>query len=52
MKFLAQLDPMTTAEQWNWVILAYGFTVVALATFTTSIAIRIRRARRRLSDEP
>lgn len=52
MMVLAQLDPMTTSEQWNWVILAYGFTVLALATFTTSIAIRLRRARRRLSDGP
>jgi hypothetical protein len=52
MRFLAQLDPMSTAEQWNWVILAYGFTVLVLAAFTTSIAIRLVRARRRLSDGP
>lgn len=42
---------MTTAEQWNWVLLAYGFTYVTLVLYVTSIAVRITRVRRRLGDE-
>lgn len=47
MMFLAQLDVMTSADQWNWVFLAYAFTIVALGTYATSIAVRLQRARKR-----
>ncbi|HSJ72469.1 MAG TPA: hypothetical protein VLA29_12575 [Acidimicrobiia bacterium] len=42
---------MRTAEQWNWVLLAYGFAYVTLVLYVTSIAVRITRVRRRLGDE-
>jgi hypothetical protein len=42
---------MTAAEQWNWVVLAYGFAEVALVTYVVSIALRIRRSKRRLGDQ-
>jgi len=35
--------------EWNWVLLAYGVTYGALVLFTTSIAIRITRTRKRLA---
>jgi hypothetical protein len=43
---------MNSTEQWNWVLLAYGFAYVTLVLFVTSIAVRITRARRRLGEEP
>ncbi len=42
---------MSAAEQWNWVLLAYGFAYVTLVLYVTSIAVRITRARRRVGDE-
>jgi hypothetical protein len=41
---------MTAAEQWNWVVLAYGFAELALVVYVVSIALRIRRAKQRLGD--
>ena len=43
---------MEPSVEWNWVLLAYGITYGALVLFTTSIAVRITRARRRLADHP
>lgn len=39
---------MPTAEQWNWVMLAYGVTYFALVAYGASIAMRITKARKRL----
>ena len=50
MMLIAQIDPMSVAEQWNWVLLAYGFTFLALVAYTSSVAIRLSRSRRRLDD--
>jgi hypothetical protein len=47
---IAQLTSMTSAEQWNWVLMAYGIAYFALVAFASSIAIRITRARRRLEE--
>lgn len=52
MTILAQLDVVTAGSQWNWVFLAYGFTVVALGTYTASIAVRLQRARKRYERRP
>lgn len=52
MILLAQLDLMTSADQWGWVAWAYGFTVVALVTYAGSIAVRLSRSRRRLDQRP
>ena len=41
---------MRVAEQWNWVLLAYGFAYFVLVLYVTSIALRITRVRRRLGD--
>ncbi len=41
---------MSFAEQWNWVMLAYGFTYVALIAYVASIALRITRSRRKLGE--
>jgi uncharacterized membrane protein len=41
---------MTAAEQWNWVLLAYGFAYVVLVLFVVSIGVRISRVRARLGD--
>lgn len=41
---------MTNAEQWNWVLLAYGCAYIVLVLFAVSIGVRITRARRRLGD--
>ena len=41
---------METAEQWNWVILAYGFCTTVLVTYVTTIAVRIGRTRKKLGD--
>lgn len=41
---------MTQASQWNWVLLAYGFTYFALIAYTVSIALRIQRSRERLGE--
>ena len=43
---------MSSAEQWNWVLFAYGFAYAALVLYGTSIAVRITRARRRLGEGP
>lgn len=42
---------MEAAEQWNWVLLAYGFCYAVLVVFVISIAVRISRARDRLGDQ-
>jgi len=42
---------MSFSEQWNWVLLAYGFASITLVVFTASIAVRISRARRILGDD-
>lgn len=42
---------MPSAEQWNWVLAAYGFAYLALVAFVTSLAVRISSARKRLGDE-
>ena len=47
---VAQISPMTAADQWNWVLLAYGFTFLSLVAYTASVAIRLSRARRRLDE--
>jgi len=41
---------MDIAEQWNWVILAYGVTYGALVAYSISIAMRITGARRKLGE--
>jgi hypothetical protein len=41
---------MEAAEQWNWVLLAYGFCYAVLVAYVSSIAIRISRTRKRLSE--
>lgn len=43
---------MSQAEQWNWVMLAYGFTYFALIGYSVSIALRIARSRRKLGEMP
>lgn len=40
---------MDPSVEWNWVLLAYGLTYGALVLFTTSIAIRITKARKKLA---
>ncbi len=45
---LAQL--MSQTEQWNWVMLAYGFTYAALITYVVSVALRITRSRKKLGE--
>jgi len=42
---------MSIAEQWNWVILAYGVAYFTLVGYAASIGIRISRARKRLGEE-
>jgi len=42
---------MSFSEQWNWVLLAYGFTYLTLVVFAASIAVRISHARHSLGDE-
>ncbi|MEZ5176276.1 MAG: hypothetical protein R2823_08745 [Acidimicrobiia bacterium] len=39
---------MDTAEQWNWVGLAFGATYISLVVFAASIAARINKAREKL----
>ncbi|MEN8040620.1 MAG: hypothetical protein ABFR95_03865 [Actinomycetota bacterium] len=39
-----------SAEQWNWVGLAYGVTYVGLVAYAASIAVRITRARNKLGE--
>ncbi len=41
---------MDPSVEWNWVLLAYSLAYGALAVFTTSIALRISRARRKLVE--
>jgi hypothetical protein len=41
---------MDIAVQWNWVMFGYGVAYTALVLFTSSIAGRISRARRRLGE--
>jgi len=41
---------MDPSVEWNWVLLAYGLTYGALVAFTTSIAVRITKARRKLAE--
>lgn len=41
---------MDPSVEWNWVLLAYGLTYGALVLFTTSIATRITRARKKLAE--
>jgi len=42
---------MEAAEQWNWVLLAYGFCYTVLVVYVSSIAVRITRTRRRLGGD-
>jgi hypothetical protein len=41
---------MDPSVEWNWVLLAYGVAYGALVLFTTSIAVRITRTRKRLAS--
>ena len=41
---------MSIAEQWNWVLLAYGFAYTVLVAFVVSIAVRVGRAKRQLGE--
>jgi hypothetical protein len=41
---------MDPSVEWNWVLFAYGLTYGALVLFTTSIAVRITRTRKRLAS--
>ncbi len=41
---------MDPSVEWNWVMFAYGVTYGSLVLFTTSIAVRIARARRKLGE--
>jgi len=41
---------MEIAEQWNWVVLAYGVTYGTLVAYSISIALRTTRARRKLGE--
>ncbi|GMQ94134.1 MAG: hypothetical protein BMS9Abin12_1618 [Acidimicrobiia bacterium] len=43
---------MESADQWNWVTLAYGVAYFVLVVYAVSIALRITRARKRLGDTP
>jgi hypothetical protein len=40
------MDPWV---EWNWVLFAYGLAYGALVMFTTSIAVRITRTRKKLA---
>ena len=40
---------MDPSVELNWVLFAYGVTYGALVLFTTSIAVRITRTRRKLA---
>lgn len=42
---------MPLSEQWNWVIFAYGVAYFTLVVYATSMAVRITRARKKLSGE-
>ncbi|MGI9666325.1 MAG: hypothetical protein ACR2N2_04375 [Acidimicrobiia bacterium] len=42
---------MDTATEWNWVLLAYGFTYTVLVAYVASIAIRITRAKSVLEED-
>jgi uncharacterized membrane protein len=46
------MSNMTNTEQWNWVLMAYGFAYIVLVLFVVSIGVRITRARRRLGELP
>jgi hypothetical protein len=41
---------MEFGSEWGWVALAYGVTYVSLVAFAGSIAIRIKKARLKLSE--
>ena len=43
---------MGFAEEWNWVFLAYSFCYAVLVVYVVSIAARISRVRKQLSEEP
>lgn len=42
---------METATEWNWVLLAYGFTYTVLVAYVASIALRITRAKKSLDED-
>ncbi|MEN8239882.1 MAG: hypothetical protein ABFR53_11865 [Actinomycetota bacterium] len=42
---------MDPSVEWNWVLLAYGLTYASLVAFTTSVAVRITKARRKLAEQ-
>jgi hypothetical protein len=42
---------MDPSVEWNWVMLAYGVAYTTLVVFTTSISVRITRARRKLGEQ-
>lgn len=42
---------MEYADQWNWVVMAYGITYFALVAYAISVAVRVTRARRKLGGE-
>lgn len=52
MTIIALAGSMSSTEQWNWVLLAYGFTFFVLVMFTASIAVRLAKAHRRLDEGP
>ena len=43
---------MNFGNEWGWVVLAYSVTYVSLVAFAVSMAIRIKRARLKLSERP
>lgn len=43
---------MDYAQQWNWVMLAYGAAYFVLVAYSVSVAVRITRARKRLGQQP
>ena len=42
---------MPIAEQWNWVIFAYGVTYFTVVVYGASVAMRITRVRKKLDSE-
>lgn len=41
---------MEYANEWSWVLLAYGVTYFGFVAYASSIAVRISRASKKLGD--
>ncbi len=41
---------MEFGSEWGWVALAYGVTYISLVAFAASMAVRIKKARLKLSE--